>query len=187
MPSAPMASSSRASSITSCVLYPPAPASTGTLPLASSRLISTTRRCSACVSVGLSPVVPQGTRKLMPAWICRRTRRRSVASSRERSRWNGVTNAVPHPVNMYHLLWRRGRAGRRAPLIKTLFADNPLRGFQRASGEAFAAAGGVAERDGISGTVESDLVGAWDGAGTVAAHVDVARIAGLFHLVDQLE
>ena len=45
---------------------------------ASSSVISTTRRCSARVSVGLSPVVPQGTRKLMPASICRRTRRRSV-------------------------------------------------------------------------------------------------------------
>ena len=67
------------------------------------RVISTTRRCSARVSVGLSPVVPQGTRKLMPASICRRTSLRSVASSSDRSRRNGVTSAVPHPVNMCHL------------------------------------------------------------------------------------
>ena len=30
--------------------------------------------------------------------------RRSVASSSDRSCRNGVTSAVPHPVNMYHLL-----------------------------------------------------------------------------------
>ena len=69
-------------------------------PAASSTVISTTRRCSARVSVGLSPVVPQGTRKSMPASIWRRTRSRSVASSSDRSRRNGVTSAVPHPVNM---------------------------------------------------------------------------------------
>ena len=42
-------------------------------------VISTTRRCSARVSVGLSPVVPQGTRKLIPASICRRTSLRRPA------------------------------------------------------------------------------------------------------------
>ena len=41
-------------------------ASTGTRPLASSSVISTTRRCSLRVSVGLSPDVPHGTRKLIP-------------------------------------------------------------------------------------------------------------------------
>src|SRR2546421_6685818 len=65
-----------------------------------------TRRCSARVSVGLSPVVPHGTKKLIPASICRRTSLRSVSSSSDRSRRNGVTNAVPHPVNMCHLLKR---------------------------------------------------------------------------------
>jgi len=40
----------------------------------------------------------------MPASIWRRINARSVASSSERSRRNGVTSAVPQPVNMYHLL-----------------------------------------------------------------------------------
>jgi hypothetical protein len=38
----------------------PAPASTGT-PFASSSVIATTRCCSSAESVGVSPVVPQGT------------------------------------------------------------------------------------------------------------------------------
>src|SRR5689334_12934860 len=150
MPSTPRVSSSWASSMTSWVLYPPAPPSTGTLPLASSSVISMTRRCSLRVRVGLSPVVPQGTRKLMPASIWRRTRERSVGSSREKSFLNGVTNAVPHPVNMYHLLNLTRRLGglRYGEFVESFFADDPLRGFQCASGEAFAAAGGVAQSDG---------------------------------------
>ena len=47
---------------------------------------------------GLSPVVPQGTRKCTPPSICRRARRRTAASSSAPSRVNGVTSAVPTPV-----------------------------------------------------------------------------------------
>ena len=56
----------------------PAPARIGTLPAASSARISTMRRRSGGVSVGFSPVVPQGARKWMPASICRRPRRRTA-------------------------------------------------------------------------------------------------------------
>src|SRR5580765_8180479 len=85
--------------MTSLVSYPPAPAMTGMRPLASSARISTIRVRSASESVGLSPVVPTGTRKWVPASICRRPRRRTAASSTLPLRVNGVTNAVPHPVN----------------------------------------------------------------------------------------
>src|SRR5579875_3673623 len=136
MPLAPMASNSRAISITCVVLLPPAPAITGTRPRASSSVISTTRFCSALVSVGLSPVVPQGTKKLMPASTWRRTSRRSASSSNEKSGRNGVTSAVPHPVNICRLL-------RPAVLLdflhdiskikKSFFAHDPSRRAQRPS------------------------------------------------------
>ena len=80
---------------------PPAPA---LCPSPAPRVISTTRRCSSSLSVGLSPVVPHGTRKSIPASICRFTSARSVGSSNEPSRRNGVTSAVPVPVNMCLLL-----------------------------------------------------------------------------------
>jgi hypothetical protein len=55
---------------------------------------------SASVSVGLSPVVPQGTRKSMPASIWRRPSRRTLVSSKSPDLVNGVTSAVPTPVNI---------------------------------------------------------------------------------------
>src|ERR1700722_13390070 len=82
------------------VLYPPAPPITGTRPWASATVISTTRKCSSRVSVGFSPVVPQGDKKLMPASIWRSTSFFRVASSSEKSRRNGVTGAAPHPLNI---------------------------------------------------------------------------------------
>src|SRR5436190_11294130 len=57
------------------------------------------RSRSASVSVGFSPVVPHGQRKWTPASICRRASRRTAASSRSPLRVNGVTSAVPTPVN----------------------------------------------------------------------------------------
>ena len=47
-------------------------------PRASATTSSTTRTCSASVSVGTSPVVPHGTRKWMPRSICRRARRETA-------------------------------------------------------------------------------------------------------------
>src|SRR5437667_248194 len=57
------------------------------------------RSRSAAVSVGFSPVVPHGQRKWMPASICRRPSRRTAPSSSAPLRVNGVTSAVPTPVN----------------------------------------------------------------------------------------
>src|SRR5258707_13508142 len=67
-------------------------------------VIATTRKCSSCESVGLSPVVPQGTRKLIPPAICLRISFRRDCSSSDRSFWNGVTMAVPHPLNSSNML-----------------------------------------------------------------------------------
>ncbi|MEJ0041332.1 MAG: hypothetical protein WDM81_03590 [Rhizomicrobium sp.] len=57
----------------SSVELEPAPAMTGTRPLASSTQISITRMCSSWLSVGDSPVVPQGTRPWLPCAICQDT------------------------------------------------------------------------------------------------------------------
>jgi hypothetical protein len=52
------------------------------------------------VSVGFSPVVPQGTRKFTPSVIYQSTNFASAPSSSEPSSWNGVTSAVPTPRNI---------------------------------------------------------------------------------------
>src|SRR5450830_1622105 len=57
---------------------------------------STTSLCSSCDSVGLSPVVPTGTRPLVPSAICQSTRSRNAFSSSEPF-LNGVTSAVNDP------------------------------------------------------------------------------------------
>src|SRR5674476_140665 len=74
-----------------------------------------------------------------------------------------------------------------AKLVETLLAYDPLGGLQRAPGEAFPAARGVAKRDGVGPAIESDLVSTGNGAGTIRSHVDVARIACLLHLFHQLQ
>src|SRR6266700_199091 len=84
--------------IASLVELEPAPAITGTRPLASSMHHSTTFLCSSCESVGLSPVVPTGTRPLVPSEICQLTSERNAASSSEPF-LNGVTKAVNDPRN----------------------------------------------------------------------------------------
>src|SRR3979490_1924846 len=80
----------------SLVELEPAPAITGTRPLASSTHHSTTRLCSSWLTVGLSPVVPTGTRPLVPSAICQLTSERKAASSSEPF-LNGVTKAVKEP------------------------------------------------------------------------------------------
>src|SRR5665213_3416568 len=57
---------------------------------------STTRLCSSWLTVGLSPVVPTGTRPLVPSAICQLTSPRKAASSSEPF-LNGVTRAVNEP------------------------------------------------------------------------------------------
>src|SRR5215813_12262836 len=71
---------------------------TGTRPLASSMHHSTTRLCSSWLSVGLSPVVPTGTRPCVPSAICQFTSERNAASSSEPF-LKGVTRAVNDPLN----------------------------------------------------------------------------------------
>src|SRR5271167_560368 len=112
----------------------------------------------------------------MPASICRLISARSVGSSSEPSRRNGVTSAVPVPVNMIFLLlflnvvlpkigWRA--QGRRygdlstqfsedlLELVETLFPSDPARRLQRAASESLAAARRVAQRDGVRARVET--------------------------------
>src|SRR5580704_1647909 len=57
---------------------------------------STTRLCSSWLTVGLSPVVPTGTRPWVPSAICQLTKARKAASSSEPF-LNGVTKAVNEP------------------------------------------------------------------------------------------
>ena len=87
------------SSTASAVEFEPAPAITGTRPLAWSTHHSTTCSCSLWVSVGLSPVVPTGTRPLVPSAICQSTSSRNAFSSTEPF-LNGVTSAVNDPRNL---------------------------------------------------------------------------------------
>src|SRR5262245_47450734 len=60
---------------------------------------STTCRCSSCDSVGLSPVVPTGTRPSVPSAICQSTRPRKAFSSSEPLA-KGVTSAVNEPLKL---------------------------------------------------------------------------------------
>src|ERR1700730_5584262 len=80
----------------SLVELEPAPAITGTRPPASSMHHSTMRLCSSWLKVGLSPVVPTGTRPWVPSAICQPTSPRKAASSSEPF-LNGVTRAVNEP------------------------------------------------------------------------------------------
>ena len=72
---------------------------TGTRPFASSMQISTTRLCSSWLSVGLSPVVPTGTRPWVPSSICQFDMRRGTPPRRRLPFANGVTRAVIEPRN----------------------------------------------------------------------------------------
>src|SRR5262245_62143082 len=58
----------------------------------------TTLLCSSWLNVGLSPVVPTGTRPWVPSAICQLTRPRKAASSSEPF-LKGVTKAVNDPRN----------------------------------------------------------------------------------------
>src|ERR1700759_503627 len=81
----------------SSVELEPAPAITGTRPLACSTQSSITRACSSWLRVGDSPVVPQGTSPWVPSAICQSTRARKASSS-TLPFLNGVTSAVREPL-----------------------------------------------------------------------------------------
>src|SRR6185503_7146741 len=72
---------------------------TGTRPRACSTVSSITRLCSSPVSVATSPVVPQGTKAVLPSAICHSTSSRYVSSA-TRPRTKGVTSAGMDPKNM---------------------------------------------------------------------------------------
>lgn len=93
----PRAATWRAFSTASRVEFEVAPATMGTRPPATSTAMSMTRSHSSGDRVGVSPVVPQGTRKSMPDSTCQATNDRSAGSSMEPSCRNGVMRAVPHP------------------------------------------------------------------------------------------
>lgn len=97
-PSAPASLAKRVRSMASRVLFEPAPASTGMRPLTCSTQMRMTSRCSSWLRVADSPVVPQGTRPLMPCSICHSMSSRNRSSSTRPLR-NGVTMAVKAQVN----------------------------------------------------------------------------------------
>src|SRR5215467_13842355 len=154
-----------ASCTISFVLYPPQPARIGTWPLASSTRISTIRIRSDNSSVGFSPVVPSGTRKWIPLSIWRRPSLRTACSSSSPLFVNGVTSAVPAPVNAVLIILPAflpfSRPARplpalpaRVPPVRSVAepqnvvhvepaapADNPLRGKERATREGGPVAG----------------------------------------------
>src|SRR3712207_4770070 len=81
------------------ILLEPVPATTGTLPFATRTTVSTTRRSSASLIAGVSPVVPQGTRPLTPCSIWNSTMF-SRASTSTSPFLKGVTRAVNVPLNI---------------------------------------------------------------------------------------
>src|SRR5512143_1436677 len=92
-----MAATILARSTASAVEFEVAPATIGTRRATTSMVISMTRSHSSRVSVGVSPVVPHGTRKSIFDSTCQATSERRAFSSTEPSPRNGVTIAVPHP------------------------------------------------------------------------------------------
>src|ERR1700674_4181795 len=119
----------------SLVELEPAPAITGTRPAASSMHHSTMRLCSSWLPVGLSPVVPTGTRPFVPSAICQLTSPRNAASSSEPF-LNGVTKAVndPRKFVLAAMDFLRTRASRLCRLLETAIhigSDDPAKGPHR--------------------------------------------------------
>ena len=84
----------------SLVELDPAPATTGTRLFAVLTQISMIRRCSSWLTVGLSPVVPTGTRPCDPSAICQSTKAEKAFSSTAPSA-NGVMSAVIEPLSIF--------------------------------------------------------------------------------------
>src|ERR1700677_4449203 len=74
-----------------------------------------------------------------------------------------------------------------AKFVESFAPYNPLCRFQSAPGEAFPAARGVAQRDGIGGGIEAYLVRARMGYGATGGGVDIARVSGGLHPIHQLD
>src|ERR1700759_3250990 len=88
---------------------------------------STTLRCSSCDRVGLSPVVPTGTKPLVPSAICQSTRSRNAFSSREPF-LNGVMSAVNDPRNVVLAVMLRSSTRRPAALPIDIAYDGATKG-----------------------------------------------------------
>src|SRR5882672_6426995 len=147
------------------------------------------------IDAGIDFLVPCGTTKSMPASICLWTNLRRVASSSEPSARNGVTRAVPVPVNIVFLLaclninCRKPRrrfqkdpsAQFREDLAKfeyTALAGDPARGLQRTAGKTFTAARRVAQRDAVGRGVKTNFVCSGMCACAIGRERESAVIAG---------
>src|ERR687894_2497764 len=98
-PSAPTSWAIAVYLIAMSVLLEPVPAITGTRPFATRTTVSTTRRSSASLMAGVSPVVPQGTSPLAPCCIWSSTIPSSASTSTSPF-LKGVTRAVNAPLNI---------------------------------------------------------------------------------------
>ena len=132
---------------------------------------------SAGVSVGFSPVVPIGTRKCTPASICRRPSRRTAASSRLPLLVNGVTSAVPHPVNGVLILDSQNVL-HCEPAVAAL---DPLCRSERPARKRRAVAGRVRQHNRLGRAVEADGMRPRDVAGPGGRHIDRPIETCLFH------
>ena len=131
---------------------------------------------SRASSVGLSPVVPQGTRKCIPASTWRRARRVIAGSSRAPSLVNGVTSAVPQPVKGVRVAM--SQISRTSPHRKPpAAAAHPARGDEGAMRERGTIADGVGQGDGLGRPVEADRVDAGHEADPRRGDVDRTRKA----------
>ena len=144
---------------------------------------------SSSESVGLSPVVPHGTRKCTPPSICRCASRRTARSSIDPSRANGVTSAVPQPVQFISCSSARVCHSSRTSFIVNhpRLPLHPARGLERAAREDAAIARRVGQRDRLAGAVEPDGVRPGNGAGPRRGHVDGRSVPRRAHRLQQRE
>src|SRR5580704_14765053 len=74
-----------------------------------------------------------------------------------------------------------------AEFVETFLTDDPLRGFQGAARETFAAARGVPQGDGVGSGIEADFVGAGMRTGATGGYIDGPLEARVLHVRDQLQ
>ena len=156
------------------------------------------RMRSASVSVGFSPVVPHGTRKWMPASICRRAEPAHGPLVELPDRVNGVTSAVPTPVQLVRHLQAPSsglRASGRWPgpsgpgdfrPSTSCIVNQPRLPWthcaaERAARERAAIARRMRQRNRFGRSVETDRVHARNVAGAGRGHVDGPGVARALH------
>ena len=72
-------------------------------------------------------------------------------------------------------------------VVQPALADHPLRSVQRSAREPFAAAGGVAQGEGVRLRIKANLVCARIRARAVGTRVNPPREARVLHLLDELQ